>query len=112
MAKDERIDSLELALKNEATERKFYLDHAQRTDNALGKAMFLEIADDELEHFQRLKELHAVWAEKGKWPETVPLQGEKDEGPRHYRAACRETRARRLAFQRRRPEGGPDSHRI
>jgi len=74
MAKDERIDSLELALKNEATERKFYLDHAQRTDNPLGKEMFLEIADDELEHFQRLKELHAVWAEKGKWPETVPLQ--------------------------------------
>lgn len=77
MAKDERIDSLELALKNEATERKFYLDHAQRTENALGKAMFLEIADDELEHFQRLKELHAVWAEKGKWPETVPLNVKK-----------------------------------
>ncbi len=74
MAKDERMDSLELALKNEANERKFYLDHAQRTDNALGKEMFLEIADDELEHFQRLKELHTAWAEKGKWPETVPLK--------------------------------------
>ena len=77
MARDERIDSLELALKNETTERKFYLDHAEKTDNPLGKAMFLEIADDELEHFQRLKELHAVWAEKGKWPETVPLQVKK-----------------------------------
>lgn len=74
MAKDQRFDSLELALKNEATERKFYLDNASRTNNPLGKAMFLEIADDELEHFERLKELHAAWTEKGKWPETVPLK--------------------------------------
>ena len=48
MAKDQRSDALELALKNEATERKFYLDNAARTNNPLGKAMFLEIADDEL----------------------------------------------------------------
>lgn len=74
MARDQRFDSLELALKNEAHERKFYLENAARTSNPLGKAMFLEIAVDELEHFERLKELHAAWSEKGKWPETVPLE--------------------------------------
>lgn len=80
MAKDPRIDALEVALKNETTERKFYLDNASRTNNHLGKAMFIQIADDELEHYERLKEIHQIWTEKGKWPDTLTVTRTKVRG--------------------------------
>jgi rubrerythrin len=73
MDNKQRLDALEVALKNEMNEREFYLKHAGRTRNAVGKAMFKLIADDELEHYQRLKALHEKWEKDHKWPETVPL---------------------------------------
>jgi rubrerythrin len=69
----ERIKALEVALNNESQERAFYLKHAGRTKNAFGKGMFEAIANDEVEHYERIKELHRALSEKGKWPETVPL---------------------------------------
>jgi rubrerythrin len=36
--------------------------------------MFQQIGDDELEHYQRLKELNQKWIKREKWPETVPLK--------------------------------------
>lgn len=80
MAKDPRIGTLELALKNETSERKFYLDNASRTKNPLGKAMFVQIADDELEHYERLQEIHKIWSEKGKWPEVLTVSKTKVRG--------------------------------
>ena len=74
MKKDDRLSALEIALHNEKTEREFYLKNAERTRNPLGKAMFKQIADDELEHYERLKELHKAWEKQGKWPESVPLK--------------------------------------
>jgi len=65
---------LEVALNNEMREREFYLKHAARTTNPVGKAMFQQIGDEELEHYQRLKDLHAKWSQAEKWPETVPLK--------------------------------------
>ncbi len=70
----DRLNALEVALNNETREREFYLKHAKRTKNALGKRMFRQIGDDELEHYERLKQLHQKWAKQEKWPETVPLQ--------------------------------------
>lgn len=69
----ERLSALEVALDNEMKEREFYLRNADRTSNPLGKAMFKRIAEDEAEHYQRLKGLHEKWAAEGKWPETLPL---------------------------------------
>ncbi|MDZ4165072.1 MAG: ferritin family protein [Smithellaceae bacterium] len=69
----ERIDSLEVALKNERKEREFYLDQAKKTKNPIGKTMFKQIAAEELEHYEKLKELHTAWENKKKWPDTVPL---------------------------------------
>jgi rubrerythrin len=74
MNERERLDALEVALDNETKEREFYLKNASRTNNPLGKAMFQQIADEELEHHQRLKELRERWERKEKWPETVPLK--------------------------------------
>jgi rubrerythrin len=73
MDEKERLDALEVALNNETKEREFYLKHAERTQNPLGKAMFRRIGDDELEHYQRLKDLHGKWVKQDKWPESVPL---------------------------------------
>ncbi len=73
MDEKDRLNALEVALNNETREREFYLQHAARTKNPLGKAMFEQIAADELEHYQRLKELHAKWQKQEKWPESVPF---------------------------------------
>lgn len=70
----ERLNALEVALTNEMRERAFYLNHATRTKNPVGKAMFKQIADEELEHYERLKELHKKWEKQEKWPESLPLK--------------------------------------
>lgn len=70
---EERLNALEIALKNEMTERDFYLKNAERTSNPLGKAMFTQIAAEELEHYERLLQIAEVWKRDQKWPETVSL---------------------------------------
>ncbi len=70
----ERINALEIALNNEMKEHEFYLNQAERTKNPIGKAMFLEIGKEELEHYERLKQLHAKWKKEEQWPESVPLE--------------------------------------
>jgi len=74
MNEKERLNALEVALNNEMREREFYLKNAKRTKDSLGKAMFQQIADDELEHYERLKQLHQKWDKQEKWPGTVPLK--------------------------------------
>ena len=74
MNEKERLSALEVALNNETREREFYLKNAKRSKNPLGKAMFQQIGDDELEHYERLKELHQRWTKQEKWPGTVPLK--------------------------------------
>jgi len=74
MNEKDRLNALEVALNNETREREFYLKNAKRTKNSLGKRMFQQIGDDELEHYERLKQLHQKWAKQEKWPETVPLK--------------------------------------
>jgi len=74
MQEKERLNALEVALNNERREREFYLKNAMRTKNPLGKAMFQQIGDEELEHYERLKQLHQQWGKKERWPETVPFK--------------------------------------
>lgn len=74
MSEQNRLNALDVALNNELRERAFYLNHCQRTSNPVGRAMFQQIADEELEHYERLKQLHDLWRQQKKWPETVPLE--------------------------------------
>ena len=74
MNEEDRLNALQVALNNELREREFYLKNAERTQNPLGKRMFKQIGDEELEHFERLKELHHRWTNQQRWPETVPLK--------------------------------------
>ena len=69
-----RLNALEIALKNEMNEHHFYLKNAERTTNPLGRAMFEQIAAEELEHYERLKQLADSWQKDKKWPGTVPLK--------------------------------------
>jgi rubrerythrin len=69
----DRLNALKVALSNEMSERQFYLKNAERTKNPVGKAMFQQIAGEELEHYERLKQLHENWQKDKKWPDTVPL---------------------------------------
>jgi rubrerythrin len=69
-----RVDALQVALNNEMKEHDFYLKNAARTKNPVGKAMFEQIAGEELEHYERLKQLFENWDQQKKWPETVPLK--------------------------------------
>lgn len=77
MDEKQRLNALEVALHNELAERDFYLKHASKTTNPIGKAMFEEIAADELEHYKRLKDLHEKWVKAEKWPETLPMEVKK-----------------------------------
>jgi len=72
-----RLNALEVALENEKRERAFYIENARRTKNPLGRAMFEQIADDELEHYERLRELHKRWEKEDRWPDTVRLSVRK-----------------------------------
>lgn len=74
MAEKDRLNALEVALNNETKEREFYLKHAKRTTHPLGQLMFQKIADEELEHYERLKQLHEKWKKGEQWPETLPLE--------------------------------------
>jgi rubrerythrin len=71
---EERLNALEIALKNEMNEHRFYLKNAERTANPVGKAMFSQIASEELEHYERLNQLADNWRKDKKWPETLPLR--------------------------------------
>jgi len=74
MKEQENLNALEVALANEMREREFYLKNAERTKNPVGKAMFNQIANEELEHYERLKEVHERWVRNEKWPESIPLK--------------------------------------
>lgn len=69
-----RLNALDIALANEMREHEFYLKNAERTSNPAGKAMFKQIAAEELEHHQRLIQLSEAWGRQQKWPETIPLK--------------------------------------
>jgi rubrerythrin len=69
-----RLNALEVALANEMREHEFYLKNAERTSNPAGEAMFRQIAAEELEHYERLKQLSEAWGKEQKWPETIPLK--------------------------------------
>ena len=73
MEKRDKIEALKLALTNEEKERDFYLGHARRTRDKLGKQMFESIAADEDMHYRRLLELHKKLEERSKWPEGFSI---------------------------------------
>lgn len=70
----DRMASIELALKNETVEREFYLTEANRSKNELAKSMFLQLAKDEEEHMNRIRQLHNKLIADGNWPKDMPIE--------------------------------------
>jgi rubrerythrin len=70
----DRMASIELALKNEASEMAFYQDNARRSKNPLAKGIFEVLANDEREHMTRIKGLHEALLAKGTWPKDVRIE--------------------------------------
>jgi len=70
----EYMASIELALKNERTEKEFYLNEASRSRNPLARAMFEALARDEDEHIERIERLHGRLVSEGSWPQDVQLK--------------------------------------
>ncbi len=73
MVSNEKLEALKLALSNEEKEREFYVMHAKRTKDALGRQMFESIAADENEHYARLLALHTRMSERSKWPDGFSI---------------------------------------
>lgn len=68
-----RMSSIELALKNEATEMDFYLEQATLATNKVTQALFFELAKDERDHMERIQALHSKLVSDGSWPVDVTL---------------------------------------
>lgn len=74
MENKDKLEALKLALTNEEKERDFYLAHAKRTKDTLGRQMFESIAADENEHYMRLSALHKKLEERNKWPDGFSIE--------------------------------------
>ncbi len=66
-----KIEAITVALENEKRERDFYLGQSGKTDNPVGKKMFLQFAAEEDEHYHRLQAIHEKLSQQGTWPDTV-----------------------------------------
>ncbi len=69
----ERLRSIEQAIENEVEEREFYLRQARASINPVSRATFEALANEELEHIERLKELHRTLSREGRWPDGLVL---------------------------------------
>ena len=69
-----RMTSIELAMTNEKTEMKYYLNESARSSNPLAKKLFATLAEDEKEHMTRIKGLHEKLTGEGSWPEDVAIE--------------------------------------
>ena len=68
---ENKIKAISVALANELRERDFYLAQSKKTDNPVGKAMFVQIAAEEDEHYRRLQSIYEELSRQGTWPDTV-----------------------------------------
>ncbi len=70
----DRMASIELALKNERSEKSFYENEASRSRNVAAESLFELLASDEAYHMQRLRALHDKLVKEGAWPEDVEIE--------------------------------------
>ncbi|GAB6062659.1 ferritin family protein [Deferrisoma palaeochoriense] len=61
------------AVKFESDGRDFYLQAAERVGNPLAKAVFQALAEDELDHIRRVREIYEELKSKPGWPDTAAM---------------------------------------
>jgi rubrerythrin len=67
------LDALEAAIKFEEDGWEFFLDASKKTKQRYGQLMFQSIADAELEHIERIREVYDSLIKTGEWPDLPPL---------------------------------------
>ena len=73
MEKESGLDALKAAIKFEEDGRKFFLDASKKTKQKYGRLMFQSIADAELEHIERIREVYDSLTKTGDWPDRPAL---------------------------------------
>ncbi|MFZ5908316.1 MAG: ferritin family protein [Nitrospirota bacterium] len=61
------MNDITMVIQMEQESVDFYTKCAEKTDNALGKKMFLSIAEDEEEHFNIFQNPHSFISDTGNW---------------------------------------------
>lgn len=74
------LDALKAYIQTEIEGHRFYQMAAERTENALGKKMFLSLANDELEHARKLSSEYRSVSEAGRWLTVEELSQQGREG--------------------------------
>ena len=67
------LEALKTALEAEMTGHQFYLNAAATTGDPQGKATFVRMAKEELEHFHMLKNQYAAILEKGSFDRSLTM---------------------------------------
>jgi rubrerythrin len=73
MGKRSGLEALKAAIKFEKDGRKFFLDASKKTKQKYGQLMFRSIADAELEHIKRIREVYDSLIKTGEWPDRPAL---------------------------------------
>jgi rubrerythrin len=68
-----RFEALDGAIKFEEDGRAFFLEASERTGEKFGKSIFRSLADAELDHIERIKEIYDSLSRTGEWPDTPAL---------------------------------------
>ena len=69
----EQFETLKGAVKFEEDGRTFFLEATAITEEKFGKSIFRSLADAELDHIERIKEIHGSLSKTGVWPDAPPL---------------------------------------
>ncbi len=73
MEKQSGFEALKAAIKFEEDGRRFFLDASKKTKQRYGRLMFQSIADAELEHIKRIREVYDSLIKTGEWPDRPAL---------------------------------------
>ncbi len=71
--KPKDVEALQAAIKFEEDGRAFFLAASEKTQEKFGKSIFLDLADAELNHIERIREIYGALGKMGEWPSTPSL---------------------------------------
>lgn len=83
---DSRTKALRDAIQFEADGRAFFLEAAERTSDYFGRIIFNSLADEELDHIERIKTIDRALRGRGQWP------SEKDHAEKGRKSVFEEAR--------------------
>jgi rubrerythrin len=71
--KSKDVEALQAAIKFEEDGRTFFLAASEKTTERFGKSIFLDLADEELDHIDRIKKIYDSLEKIEDWPSAPSL---------------------------------------